>query len=201
LRDLFVRTFAEECPKAIEDLGDATKVEEWAKEWGLTVFPWILDHARNTRDWWKTYPNVNHLDLWHCVNVNVGEWRRVNAPVFSVRWDPRSPEFDRGDPNVESKRGIFVGGPKKVARERIREAIDRYLDSVEKAEKKAGFEQYKPRIRDGRTPSDRMKWVVMRVCRGMTFDKIYANLPDPPKETSTIRKAVNELIQNLNFDE
>ena len=158
-----------------------------------------LNHAHKTRDLWGEYPKIDRLEFWNCVNV--GEGHRVNSSVFSVRWDPRSPEFAEGDPGVESERGIFVGGSKKEAERRIFKAVDQYLNRVEKAEEKTGFKRRPRRTRGGRTAHDRMKWVVMRLCRHMTFDKIRAALSNSPENSSTIRKAVNDLIQNLNCDE
>jgi len=194
LWELFIHTIADECPEAVESLADAANVEEWAEKYRLTKFPRIFDHAHKTRELWEMFPKIDLLEYWHCVDV--GEWRLVLSPVFNVQWDPRSPALVK----MDGERGIFVGGSKTEAKDRIFKAINQYLNRVETIEKAAGFEQHPLRTRDGRTPSDRMKWVVMHLCRRMTFDEIRRALDDSPENSSSVRKAVHDLIQNLNFD-
>ncbi len=57
LRAEFVRIITEECPEVIENLATPISVEEWAEDCGLDVFPWMLEHARNTRKLWEDRRN------------------------------------------------------------------------------------------------------------------------------------------------
>jgi hypothetical protein len=111
------------------------------------------------------------------------------------------PEMDRG--NYETGEAIFVSGSKATARKQIRKAIDQYFDRMEKhVAEEASLKRLGLRTRDGRGPRDRLRWVVMRLCKDMTFDEIAedsATTNAKTLEAETVRKAVKSLMQRLDL--
>jgi len=190
-------------------------LKAWARKWHIEV-PWVIEHAERTVDLWKGSPQVPLAAIWK--SGGGAAYYEPQEVELVIRWDPALPREpvevshreekiiaeipDEQRPGVKyqtiqpERFEVVVGGAsRKAAWDAAREAWKTYATLVEGQYKAAGFMPAKQRTGGGNASiEDRMRWVVLRVVRGMSWAEVGGELGLP---RTTVENPVKELIRAL----